>query len=160
MRKIKKIVICHSRTKAGFTASWHNLVNWHTGVHPDSPFGRTVKQREPLKYVDYHLGIERVGFEYQILWGRPWRIPAEHIGITPDVLWMVWAGDFTDVAPSELMIDKGISVLADLCGILKISPDSIFGHNEVDPRYECPGEKFSMNWIRSLVKSQPVQFTK
>ncbi len=155
MRAIRYLINHHSLTSDGKTVSWDAIRRWHTGEHPESPYGRT---RPALPDIGYSIGLERIGSHIEILWGRSWRQPGDHaIGANGDSLGICWIGNFTDEPPSDSMMETGAMLNADLCAVFGLRPEvAILGHKDVDPRRLCPGAAFPLARLRDMVRGRPL----
>lgn len=154
MRRIIRLIQHHSLTSDSKTVSWDAIRRWHTGQNPQSPYGFI---RPALPDIGYHLGLERIGSHIEILWGRSWRQPGAHaIGANGDSLGICWVGNFTDAPPSDVMMEAGAMLNADLCAVFELRPEvAILGHHDVDERRLCPGAAFPLERLRDMVAGRP-----
>ncbi len=145
MRRITRIVLHHSLTRDGQTVSWDAIRRYHV-------------ERRGWHDIGYQLGLELIGESYEVLWGRSWRqLGAHAIGANGDSLGFCWVGDYTEMPPPDGMIERGVSVLADLCATFGLRPETaIVGHRDVSPNRACPGAAFPLERIRAMVSGRPL----
>lgn len=163
MNSPEYVVIHHSLTKDSGTVSWGAIRDWHTGVHPRSPYKWTD--------IGYHFGIERAGGTngaggwYEILFGR---LPhesgahAKELGLNHKSLGVCLVGNFDLAPPPVDQWRKAVRFVRWLCGQFRTPVGHVLGHREVGLRagfdwrqgqYKtCPGKLFDMDKFRGDLK--------
>ena len=146
------IVIHHSLTKDSQTVSWGAIRRYH------------VKYRG-FREIGYHLGIEDVNGQLEILLGR---MPGE-VGAHAREKRMNWMsigicciGNFDEEEPSDALIEKLSQAVRWLMEAYRIPWENVIGHRDVglmagrdwrDGEFKtCPGKMFPMEEFRNSLK--------
>lgn len=128
------IVIHCSDTEDGRGLNWPAIRRYHTQTNGWSDVG-------------YHLGIERVDDDIEVLVGRPLDRQGAHCrahGMNRRSIGVCFVGDWDDRPPPDDMLDTGARHVAGLCRVFGIPAYRIRGHREFDPGKTCPGAAFDM----------------
>lgn len=144
------IMLHHSLTKDGATASWPAIEKYH-------------RETQHWRDIGYHAGIEVVtdnpelaAYMHQVFVGRP---PREQASACPQGdmnrvgLHLCFVGNF-DLAPPPLeMLQRAVDrVIMPWMRDFNISPDRIVGHRDFNPAKSCPGLKFDIEVVRGMVR--------
>ena len=138
----KKIIVHHSLTKDDETVSWGAIRRYHINA---------------LGWVDigYHAGVELIKSggqsRHEALLGRSWNIQGAHtFGQNDDSLGICFVGNYDLEEPFGEMLEMGAKVIRMWLWLFAISPYEVYGHNQFSDK-SCPGEKFNMGRLRSLL---------
>jgi N-acetylmuramoyl-L-alanine amidase len=135
------VIVHDSATADGQTVSANAIWDWHTGVHPLSPYGRT---RPKMDTIGYHALNELVGTRYLTILGRPlYREGAHTIGWNQKALGYCFVGDFDKGPPPLAQLTKGAEDIAAWLHLFTIPLGHVLTHRDAaqDGRH-CPGLMF------------------
>ena len=149
---VEFIVIHHSLTKDSGTVSWGAIRKYHI-------------QKKGWQDIGYHLGIEEVNGQLEVLLGR---MPGE-VGAHAREQTMNWrsvgiccVGNFDKEDPSDALIGKLSQVVHWLMKVYRVPWDHVIGHRDVGlmagkdwalgENKTCPGKRFPMEEFRSSLK--------
>jgi hypothetical protein len=141
----RRIVLHCSDTEDGPGNNWQAIRKYHTDPKPG---GRGFVE------IGYHFGIEQIGGRLALLAGRHPYVMGAHCaaaGRNHDSLGICVVGDFDDDPPPLRLVGVVTSVLALLCVMHGIAPETISGHREWEPGKTCPGAKWDMEFTRAMV---------
>ena len=118
---VEYIVIHHSLTKDSKTVSWGAIRKYHV-------------QKKGWQDIGYHLGIEEVDGQLEVLFGR---MPGE-VGAHAREQTMNWrsigiccVGNFDQGDPSDALIGKLSKVVRWLMEVYQVPWDHVLGHRDV-----------------------------
>lgn len=144
MRKISHIVIHHSLTKDGKELNWRAIRKFHIEEHGWRDIG-------------YHYGIERVGDDITIQYGRPvTQIGAHVAGMNSNTIGICIVGNYDKIKPPKDMLERAGAVVRTLQSAFAVPRSRVIGHREAqkmlgmkkEERKSCPGTKFDMDMFR------------
>lgn len=138
------IVLHCSATADSGTVSWNAIRKYHV---------LTLGWRD----IGYHFGIELVGDAYEVLVGRWWDQQGAHCAggdMNYKALGVCCVGDFDLKTPPAVQWNKCLDLVLRLCATLKIDPDNVWGHGEIDGRKSCPGLLWDMARFRYQLKQE------
>lgn len=144
------IMVHHSLTADGATVSWPAIEKYH-------------RETNGWRDVGYHAGVERVtdnpelnGYSFQALAGRPTYQQASACpqgDMNRVALHVCCVGNFDLAGPSDALVKTLIRrVLLPWMTEFGIPPENIVGHRDYNPAKSCPGTKFDMVLLRSMVR--------
>ena len=105
--------------------------------------------------IGYHLGLEMVGQEFEILLGRPFDVKGAHCkahGMNSRSIGLCIVGDYDHRPPPPDAWSLALLHVAGLCRLLGISPGKVYGHGEIDSHKTCPGLQFDMSAFRTQIR--------
>jgi len=138
----KKIIVHHSLTKDGATVSWGAIRRYHMEVLGWSDIG-------------YHAGVELMRNGYEAVLGRPWDAVGAHTrGHNFDSLGICFVGNYDLEEPSEDMLVVGAKVIALWLRLFGLRVEDIYPHTFFAIYKTCPGLKFPMDKLKSLVAGE------
>jgi len=141
---MKRIIVHHSLTEDSRTVSWGAIRDWHTGKNPESPY----RWRD----IGYHFGIERINENYEIMVGRMIQeIGAHTKGYNRDSVGICVVGNFDLVSPDAAQYSLSARLISSICDLFDIPHSQVFGHRDFANK-SCPGNKFDMDFLRSLLR--------
>lgn len=171
------IVVHHSATKDGATASWGAIEQFHTSHRVG---GRIVTEAEaraakaagdpsvemPWADIGYHAGVELVGDRYYALMGRGVRETAaacRQADMNSIGLHVCCVGNYDLEAPGDEMLRVlAKRVVKPWMLQFGITPERVIGHRDAGTmegldwrrgQYKsCPGSKFDLDRLRALVR--------
>jgi N-acetyl-anhydromuramyl-L-alanine amidase AmpD len=133
------IIIHHSLTKDSQTVSFDAIKHYHTKV-----LG--------WKDIGYHYILERVGKDdFQIFKGRDLNETGAHCkeqGMNHKSIGICCVGNYDEVFPPPMMVDKLIELLKQLMIVFQIPIENIKGHREYAHYKTCPGKEFDLKLIK------------
>ena len=94
--------------------------------------------------IGYHFGIELVGSSYEILMGRMPDVQGAHVsGQNGDTIGICFVGNYDEIEPPKLMIEKGLELVKWLRWNYKILRTDVYPHSEFSQK-TCPGRLFDV----------------
>lgn len=133
------IVIHHSAGPDNRELGWDDIRRYHLAKGWDS--------------IGYHLGVELLEHEYEVLMGRPFHHPGAHckgMGMNWKSIGVCFVGNYDLEHPAEEMLAAAAPHLASLCFLYQIPVDHIKPHHSFWAT-ACPGRYFPMDILRELV---------
>ena len=141
----KYIVIHHSLTEDGKTVSWSAIRKYHKEMLGWSDIG-------------YHMGVEDIYGEYEVLVGRPLTRPGAHcthLDMNRQGIGICFVGNYDVIKPSMGMILIAMNrIIIPLCKLYGIPWNNIIGHREAGAPKTCPGLLYDMDVLRELVRHE------
>jgi hypothetical protein len=147
-RKFKYIVIHHSMTPDQEKKDWDAIQEYHT---------KTLG----WDYIGYHLGIEKINGQYEVVFGRGLNVIGAHSGVryvsnkfNAEGIGICVVGNYDKNSPSSELYAITLFVCQILCWWFEIPPGNIIGHRDVyklldiPVQKSCPGKKFDIEKIR------------
>lgn len=140
------IIVHHSLTKDGDTVSWQAIRRYHTETLGWSAIG-------------YQLGLEILNGNYEILMGRMLDQNGAHCsqeGMNRRSIGICCVGNFDEAGQVETFENRGgLMLLArlvrSLMNIFSIQQENVLPHRHFATYKSCPGEKFPMNKLKSII---------
>lgn len=126
------IIIHHSLTKDGRTASWPAITRYHV-------------QDMGWKDNGYHFGVEDIDGTVQVLVGRMQNEPGAHCsqgGMNQHSLGVCLVGNFDEAGPGEEMLAKTVQLVRSLMQVHGIPAGNVRRHSEYATYKSCPGRLF------------------
>ena len=155
------IIIHHSLTKDSGTVSWGAIRHYHKSyacngtIISEELANELAAEGKPIKvpWVDigYHVGVELVNEDYEILLGRMPHIPGAHCargGMNAVALGLCAVGNFDVVKPPHEQWLLTMKITNYFRKIYKIPIVAVSGHREFDPSKTCPGNLWDMDRFR------------
>jgi len=132
----KYIILHHSLTKDSGTVSWGAIRGYHVGV---------LGWRD----IGYHVGVERIRDDYEILLGRMLNVPGAHTrGMNHVSIGVCFMGNFDLAPPSPELWEKGITVVKWIREVFSIPINHVQGHRDYASYKSCPGKKFNVSQFK------------
>ena len=133
--KPQYIILHHSLTKDGKTVSWGAIRNYHVN-------------HLGWRDIGYHLGIELIGGQYEILMGRMLNDTGAHCrGMNTKSIGICFVGNFDIEQPPLEQWWKGVKLARSLMEIFDIPAENVKGHTDFSPK-TCPGKLFDLDKFR------------
>jgi N-acetylmuramoyl-L-alanine amidase len=130
------IVIHHTDSTDGPDCSVPGIRRWHMGTPPNGPADG------PYADIAYHLLVERLGYSYELIMGRPLIFQGAHCrGHNAHTLGVAFVGDFNEAEPPIGQLIIGARGVATLLKLFRIPLESIFPHRQFNDT-DCPGKLF------------------
>jgi len=152
MLKRTHIMLHHSLTRDGSSASWGAIRRYHM---------ETLGWRA----IGYHYGVELVGDDYEVLLGRSELERAaacRHSRMNLLALHVCCVGNFDLGPPSRAMLEPLVElVIVPAMAEYDIPPERIVGHRDFNTEKTCPGTQFDLEVVRRMCRpaTQVVQRT-
>lgn len=136
------IMVHHSLTKDSETVSWGAIERYHRETNGWSDIG-------------YHYGVENIAGDQYAVVGRPEHRPAAACPqqeMNRLAIHVCCVGNFDLVAPAPAMLQIfKTRILIPVMDRYGVTPDRIVGHHDYNPAKSCPGTKFDLAALRSLI---------
>lgn len=138
----RRVLIHHSATVGNTERSWDAIRDFH------------VKERG-WQDIGYHFGV---GMDTTLgLWsifpGRPLTMQGAHCpGQNREAIGVCFLGNFMLEEPSSSQLEAGADLITRLLHEWRIPSYSVYPHKKYR-QTECPGDKFPMERLRSLVQT-------
>ena len=140
LHDIQYLVIHHSLTADGKTFSWDAIRRFHKAP---PPAGRGWSE------IAYHVGLELIENDYEILVGRAWNLQGAHApGRNHDSLGICLIGNFDEAPPPPNQWAQAVTLVKWMSALFKVPPDNVRGHREVTDHRTCPGKFFDLRAFR------------
>jgi len=129
-------MIHHSLTADSGTVSWSAIRKYHT-----TTMG--------WKDIGYHFGVERAGFDYEALVGRPLDMIGAHCKegeMNQKAIGICVVGNYDDILPNPLALDvlcERLIVPLSRTFNIPIDKEHIVFHREYATYKSCPGHMFT-----------------
>jgi len=143
VRPINLIVIHHSLTPDGVTLSMQAIRRYHT-------------EERGWKNIGYHYVVEKVGHSHEVLVGRRLVMNGAHAPPrNHDSIGICLVGNFDEAPPPDQQLVRTAHLIKDLTTVFSLGVESVVGHCDVTKGRTCPGEKFSLERLKSMVSDLP-----
>ena len=155
MNNPEYIFIHHSLTDDSGTLSWGAIRRFHTSyVYKGNIIdknralhliqeGEYVKK--PWSDIGYHIGIERVYDDYEVLMGRMFNRGGAHaVGYNDKSIGICCVGNYDLMPPPEPLLERLTVVCKFLMPLYNIPIEKIKGHRDVANK-TCPGKLFDLD---------------
>lgn len=126
------IVIHHSLTPDGSTASWNAIRWYHINTNGWSNIG-------------YHLGVENISGYYEILLGRMLNETGAHCkegGMNHTSLGICCVGNYDLMRVPDAMMDRLVELARSLMDTFHIPKENVKRHTDFASYKTCPGKMF------------------
>ncbi len=151
----KRIFWHHSLTKDGQVADSVGIKNWHTGkIGSSDPKAANYNPyvSSPMMDIGYHFLIELVHNRYEFVIGRSLDLQGAHVkGQNADSIGCCLVGNFDLASPTCVQYHLCASLTRELMRKFSISKENVFAHHDFDVYKSCPGKKFSMSTLQSML---------
>ena len=157
----RNIILHHSLTKDSQTVSWDAIKRFHTSYRQGGNIiskeeamelkGKGERITSPWKDIGYHIGIELVNENYELMWGRPLYIPGAHCkeqGMNSKSVGICFVGNFDKIEVPNDQWWMGIKLVKFLQILYKIPKEKVYGHREFASYKSCPGNLFDLDKFR------------
>lgn len=129
----------------------------HHSAGDDSSLNDTAAIRkyhkETLGWSDigYNCLVEKVGIEYEALFGRPWDIKGAHtIGHNDHSLGICFVGNFELYEMPRQQLEVGAKVIRLWQSLYKIPKTAVFKHSDFNDTL-CPGRRFPWTELLAIL---------
>lgn len=165
-RPLSKVIIHHSKSPQPTRSHYHSameLLRIYAPVynHP-SPGDRQHTLGKPIFSGHYdHTGVQGFWIYHWMVRGdgSPSRWLADdqtgwqagNWGVNSESVAICLDADLSAAQPSESALQSAAEILATQYHMLDLGPDTVLGHNEINSRTACPGQKFLPSWKGRLL---------
>jgi len=153
------IIIHHSLTKDTGTVSWGAIRHYHKSYAYQGNIitketadeliadGKTIKR--PWLDIGYHVGIELVNEDYEILLGRMPNVRGAHCPpMNGKSIGICAIGNFDVAQPPREQWLLTLRVAHYFSKVYDIFPANVKGHRDYNPHKTCPGNFWDMDQFR------------
>lgn len=150
MNNPEYIVIHHSETRDGGTKDWDAIRRYHKDV-------------KGWRDIGYHYGIEQVGEELTIQYGRTPETVGAHCnegGMNTKSLGICVVGNFDNKPPTEAILEVLRVLVKSIQDEHNIPANRVLGHKEAQVAMggvatkTCPGKMLDMDAFRASLEGQ------
>lgn len=140
------IVIHHSFTDDSQTVSWKAIERYH-------------RDTNGWRDIGYHYGVERIGDDYYALVGRPEQDDAAAVKeqhMNEKGIHVCCVGNYDSESPPVPMLECLITrIILPVMSRYNIPIERIRAHHDYAIYKTCPGKKFDMDILRTMVAKWP-----
>ena len=137
--KWEYIIIHHSLTRDDDKLSWGAIRDYHKG--------------KGWKDIGYHAGVEKIRGRYEVLLGRPWDRKGAHTkGYNDKAIGLCLVGDFDHRPPPCGQLVVAAELVKWWMRWFGVERENVKGHRDFTKYKSCPGNSFSMELFRKLLK--------
>lgn len=150
MNSPEYVVIHHSETKDGVWKDWDAIRRYHKDV-------------KGWRDIAYHYGIELVGTELTLQYGRTPETVGAHCnegGMNTKSLGICVVGNFDNKPPAESILEMLRGLVKSIQTQYNIPTNRVLGHKEAQVAMggvatkTCPGKMFDMDAFRASLEGQ------
>jgi len=162
-RNWRYIIIHHSFSKDGVMRNFDQLKKYHMSyrvnfeiVTKEEYYDRKRKKdgysfQKPYSDIGYHLGIEYIGNQLEIVAGRLLSKSGAHcIGMNSKAIGICMVGNFDRDIPSPAHYWLLASLIRHLQREFNIPLRNVVGHNMYSNK-TCPGSNFNINHLKDVI---------